>query len=143
LVVLHEEADYSAGAWLLQDYLCSNQYMGSRSFVWWLQWYNSTFIRMVFFCHVDWRIVHVTLNLPPPTNITNMFGNWLMGLTKLIPNSCGNVCFMLSYLKLLKWHFFNKAISAHLAGYPQGFPSNLQVILCAPCEGVGSHKLWV
>jgi hypothetical protein len=31
---------------------------------------------------VVWRVIHISLNLPPPRNITNMFGNWLMGVDK-------------------------------------------------------------
>ena len=30
-----------------------------------------------------WRIVEFTFNLPPPANITNMFGNWLRGMQKI------------------------------------------------------------
>ena len=31
---------------------------------------------------VIWRIVHMTFNITPPTNITNLFGNWLNGVSK-------------------------------------------------------------
>ena len=34
------------------------------------------------FAKVIWRIVHMTFNLSPPTNITNLFGNWLRGINK-------------------------------------------------------------
>jgi hypothetical protein len=29
------------------------------------------------------RIVYFTYNIPPPTNITNMFGKWLNGINKM------------------------------------------------------------
>jgi hypothetical protein len=29
-----------------------------------------------------WRMVNFTYDLPPPTNITNMFDNWLNGVDK-------------------------------------------------------------
>ena len=29
-----------------------------------------------------WRTVNFTFNLPPPTNITNLFGNWLNGVDR-------------------------------------------------------------
>jgi hypothetical protein len=29
-----------------------------------------------------WRIVHMTFAISPPSNINNMFGNWLNGITK-------------------------------------------------------------
>jgi hypothetical protein len=28
------------------------------------------------------RVVYATFNIPPPSNITNMFGNWLNGIDK-------------------------------------------------------------
>ena len=34
------------------------------------------------FARLVWRIVFSTYNIPPPTNITNMFGNWLNGIDK-------------------------------------------------------------
>ena len=34
------------------------------------------------FARIVWRMIFYTYNLPPPTNITNMFGNWLNGIDK-------------------------------------------------------------
>ena len=34
------------------------------------------------FAKMLWRVVHLTFALPPPTNVTNMFGNWLNGIDK-------------------------------------------------------------
>ena len=34
------------------------------------------------FAKLFWRIVFCTYNIPPPTNVTNMFGNWLNGMDK-------------------------------------------------------------
>ena len=34
------------------------------------------------FAKMVWRIVHMAFNLTPPTNITNLFGNWLLGVSK-------------------------------------------------------------
>jgi hypothetical protein len=34
------------------------------------------------FVHIIWRMIYFTDNLPPPTSITNMFGNWLNGIPK-------------------------------------------------------------
>jgi hypothetical protein len=34
------------------------------------------------FAKIIWRIIHFTYSLPPPTNITNMFSNWLNGVDK-------------------------------------------------------------
>jgi hypothetical protein len=34
------------------------------------------------FARLVWRVVHFTFNIPPPANVTNMFGNWLNGVDK-------------------------------------------------------------
>jgi hypothetical protein len=35
-----------------------------------------------FFTRLIWRVVHFTFNIPPPSNVNNLFGNWLNGLAK-------------------------------------------------------------
>jgi hypothetical protein len=34
------------------------------------------------FARLVWRVIQFTFNIPPPTNVTNMFGNWLNGVHK-------------------------------------------------------------
>jgi hypothetical protein len=34
------------------------------------------------FSRLVWRVVHFTFSIPPPSNITNLFGNWLNGIDK-------------------------------------------------------------
>jgi hypothetical protein len=34
------------------------------------------------FAKLIWRVVHHTFNMPPPTNIKFLFGNWLNGIDK-------------------------------------------------------------
>jgi hypothetical protein len=34
------------------------------------------------FASLVWRVVHFTFDIPPPANVTNMFGNWLNGVEK-------------------------------------------------------------
>jgi hypothetical protein len=34
------------------------------------------------FAKIIWRMIYLTYNLPPPANITNMFGKWLNGVGK-------------------------------------------------------------
>jgi hypothetical protein len=31
------------------------------------------------FAKIVWRVVYFAYNIPPASNITNMFGNWLKG----------------------------------------------------------------
>ena len=35
------------------------------------------------FAKLIWRMVFFSYNIPPPSNITNMFGNWLNGVRKI------------------------------------------------------------
>ena len=34
------------------------------------------------FIKLVWRMIYFTFNIPPPTSITNMFGNWLNEVCK-------------------------------------------------------------
>jgi hypothetical protein len=34
------------------------------------------------FARLVWRVVHFTYNIPPPTNVNNLFGNWLNEIDK-------------------------------------------------------------
>jgi hypothetical protein len=34
------------------------------------------------FAKLVWQVVHFTYNIPPPTNIKNIFGRWLIGIDK-------------------------------------------------------------
>jgi hypothetical protein len=34
------------------------------------------------FARLVWRVVHFTFNIPPPTSVNNLFGNWLNGIDK-------------------------------------------------------------
>ena len=34
------------------------------------------------FAQLIWRVVFCSYNIPPPSNISNMFGNWLNGVDK-------------------------------------------------------------
>ena len=36
------------------------------------------------FATLIWRTVHVAYNLTPPTSIPNLFGNWLVGINKIL-----------------------------------------------------------
>jgi len=38
------------------------------------------------FAKLIWRVVFCTYNIPPPTNVTNMFGNWLRGVDQKTKN---------------------------------------------------------
>jgi fructose-specific phosphotransferase system IIC component len=42
---------------------------------------ENLFLSCPFAC-IIWRIVYFSYNIPPPTNITNMFNNWLNEVNK-------------------------------------------------------------
>jgi hypothetical protein len=44
------------------------------------------------FTKMIWRIIYMAFNIPPPSNITNMFGNWLNGVAKKTKLTLDLVC---------------------------------------------------
>jgi hypothetical protein len=47
---------------------------------------NETINHLFFDCpfaKLIWRTIQYTFNIPPPANVTNMFGNWLNGVDKI------------------------------------------------------------
>jgi hypothetical protein len=48
----------------------------------WFKGKNRPSIHLLLFSRLVWRVVHFTFNIPPPINITNLFGNWLNGICK-------------------------------------------------------------
>jgi hypothetical protein len=73
------------------------------------------FIRCTF-ARLLWRVVHFTFNIPPPTNIKNLFGNWLNGVNKQVKLRVRiGVCALMWAI----WNYtndviFNKASNAQL-----------------------------
>ena len=60
-----------------------------------------------------WRIVHMAFNIYPPTSITNLFGNWLRGVTKKLKVQIRvGVCALLSAIWNVRNNYiFNRAQS--------------------------------
>jgi hypothetical protein len=45
------------------------------------------------FAKLVWQVVHFTDNIPPPTNIKNIYGQWLNGIDKKMKERiCVGVC---------------------------------------------------
>jgi hypothetical protein len=79
----------------------------------------------------------MTFGLAPPKNVTNLFENWLKGISKkdLIQIRVG-VCAMIWALWNTRNNFvFNKPKKLVLAGYSYGYPLDLYVVL-SPTRGV-------
>jgi hypothetical protein len=53
------------------------------------------------FAKIIWRMMYLTYNIPPPANISNMFGRWLNGVRKndTRENSDWGICSLLGYLE--------------------------------------------
>jgi hypothetical protein len=84
---------------------------------------NETIHHLFFSCpfaKILWRIIYMTFNIPPPSSITNLFGNWLKGVTKKDKGLVRvGVCALLWAIWIVRNDFiFNK----------KSYPSFLQVI---------------
>jgi hypothetical protein len=70
---------------LTKDNLAKRNWSGSKSccFCNEDETINHLFISCPF-AKIVWRIIHMSFNVPPPQNITNLFGNWLAGIPKKV-----------------------------------------------------------
>jgi hypothetical protein len=59
------------------------------------------------FAKIVWRMVYLTYNIPPPSNITNMFGNWLNGVHKI---DKAKICIGVSVLCWAIWTSRNNIV---------------------------------
>jgi hypothetical protein len=68
---------------LTKDNLAKRRWMGCTKCV---SWGSEEIIDHLFiYCHffrLVWRVVYFIFNIPPPNNITYLFGNWLNGIDK-------------------------------------------------------------
>jgi hypothetical protein len=72
------------------------------------------------FVKIIWRIIHMTFDIPPPSNIKNLFGNWLNGATKKDKDHIGvGVCALL-------WEIWN--VQNDFIFNKRSYPSFWQVI---------------
>ena len=70
---------------LTKDNLAKRNWIGNQKCCFCEQ--NETVQHLFFECHVArtiWRIIHMSFGLAPPKNITNLFGNWLKGIPKVV-----------------------------------------------------------
>jgi hypothetical protein len=72
------------------------------------------------FAKILWRIIYMTFNIPDPSNVTNLFGNWLKGVAKKDKGHIRvGVCALFwAIWKVRNDFIFNK----------KSFPSFLQVV---------------
>jgi hypothetical protein len=59
------------------------------------------------FAKLNWRTIQFTFNIPPPTNVTNMFGNWLNEVDK---NNKNNVRIGICSLMWAIWNCQNDVV---------------------------------
>jgi hypothetical protein len=59
------------------------------------------------FAKIIWRIVHMAFGIPPPKNVSNLFGGWLHGVHKIAKNQIRvGICALLWAM----WHVRNDLI---------------------------------
>jgi hypothetical protein len=98
------------------------------------------------FVKIVWRIVYMTFNIPPPTNVTNMFGNCLNGVAK---KDKGHIRVGVCALLWVIWTVRNdvsinkKKFPIFYAGYSFGYLLDPYVVL-SPARGCAlGHRYWV
>jgi hypothetical protein len=81
---------------------------------------------------IIWRVVHMAFGIPPPRNVTNMFGNWLTGLDK---HEVKNIRIGACAIVWALWNTRN--------GYPNGYALDPYVVLSSTIGAAGCHGFWV
>jgi hypothetical protein len=106
---------------LTKDNLLKRNWQGNKSCVFCDK--DESINHLFFECplaKIIWRIVHMTFGIPPPRNVSNMFGNWLTGLDKhVVKNVRIGAC-------AIVWALWNSR-NDHVFNKPKA-PSFLQVI---------------
>jgi hypothetical protein len=69
---------------LTKDNLLKRNWNGMNNVV---LWYQGIYIYTIFIFEcplamIIWCTIHMTFDLEPPKNVTNLFGNWLNGISK-------------------------------------------------------------
>jgi hypothetical protein len=87
-----------------------------------------------------WRVVHFTFNISPPTNVTNMFGNWLNGIDKKVKSQIRiGVCALVWTI----WNCQNDVVFSKsgkfFAGNTQSFILDPLVVLPPTCGAAGVY----
>jgi hypothetical protein len=92
------------------------------------------------------RVVHFTFNIPPPTSVNNLFGNWLNGINKQIKAWIHvGVCFLVWAI----WNcrndvvFNRNAKPIFFAGYPHSYFFDSHVVIPSPAGPAGTYRYWM
>jgi hypothetical protein len=84
------------------------------------------------FTKLIWKIVYMTFNIPPPLNITNLFGKWLNGVNKKVKLTL-ELEYMLCFGQYGRCEIIafltKKKVSIIFAGYSFGYPLDPYVVL--------------
>jgi hypothetical protein len=113
---------------LTKDNLIKRQWTGNKNCCFCDN--NESIQHLFFVCllsKVIWRIIYMTFGLAQPKNVTNLFGNWLKGISKkdLIQIRVG-VCAMIWALwNTRNDYVFNRPEKLFLAGYSYGYPESI------------------
>jgi hypothetical protein len=114
------------------------------TFVIQMRWVAHLFLSCPFARHV-WQIVHLTCNISPPTNITNMFGIGLMVLMQ----KKSIICIGVSPLYWSIWNCSNSIVfnriwaSTIFAGYPLWCALDTTMATLSSVQQQGLYRYWM
>jgi hypothetical protein len=95
------------------------------------------------FARLIWRVVHFTYNIPPPINVTNIFGNWLNGIVKKTKARIRvGVCALVWAI----WNCRNDVVFNRVQKpnfLQEGGFYNPHVVLPPSCEAARTYGYWV
>jgi hypothetical protein len=97
------------------------------------------------FAKILWRIVHMAFNIYPPTNITNLFGNWLNGVEKKEKARIRVAC-VLCYGLFGMFEIILSLIDQlfhHFCRYSSCYPFDPYVVLSPTAGGALIPGFWV
>jgi hypothetical protein len=97
------------------------------------------------FVRIIWHMIDFTYNLRPLSNITNVFRNWLKGISKA---DKARIRIGVSALRWSIWIcqnniIFNKQKDTIFAGYPVGCTLDSPMVLPPPSGSAGAYRYWM
>jgi hypothetical protein len=92
-----------------------------------------------------WRIIHMMFGISPPTSVSNLFGNWLAGISKkeLMQVRVG-VCAVLRLCGMSEMILsLTNQKNIIFAGYSHGYALDVYVVISPISGGAACHGFWV
>jgi hypothetical protein len=104
------------------------------------------FIQCPFLIKLVWQVICFNFNIPPPTNINNLFGQWLNGIEKKIKEQIRVGVYALIWA-IWNCHdnviFNNVGHDQFFAGYKQGYILDSHLVLSSTRGPAGTYRYWM